>query len=303
MSGCVSRLPNSVANFVTATYFKVSALRKVGLRGCHCSSKLVQHDKMKVKILPALSDNYMYLIVDEGTGEAAIVDPVAPDTVVEAAKEENATLTTVLTTHHHWDHAGGNKKLLEMVPGLTVVGGDERIDGLNKKVADGNKFSIGDLNVHCYTTPCHTTGHVCYMVTDGGATQAVFTGDTLFLGGCGRFFEGNAEQMHEALNNKLANLPDETKVYCGHEYSIQNLAFGLHVEPDNAAIKDKLAWCKEMRAKNPAEPTIPSTIGEEKEINPFMRVHTASVRSHAGTDTDVDTMRFIRTEKDSFKAK
>lgn len=156
----------------------------------------------------------------------------------------------------------------------------------------------------CFTTPCHTKGHICYYVTDAnGGSKAVFTGDTLFLGGCGRFFEGDGAQMNEALNVKLAQLPDETKVYCGHEYSIQNLTFGNHVEPNNEVIKAKLTWCQSKRNETPAKPTVPSTIGEEKEINPFMRVSQPSVRQLSGKDNDIDTMTFVRTLKDNFKPK
>jgi len=304
MSSLVTKLPTSVSNFITKSYFKVNALKNIGFRGSHCASQVVHQDRMKVKILPALSDNYMYLIIDDSTNEAGIVDPVEPETVLEAVKNENVNLTTVLTTHHHWDHAGGNKKLLQLKPGLHVVGGDDRIDEVTQKVTQGDQLKIGNLNVQCFFTPCHTTGHICYYLTDEkGESKAVFTGDTLFLGGCGRFFEGNGEQMNEALNVKLASLPDETKVYCGHEYSIQNLTFGHHVEPENETIKAKLEWCKKLRSSDPAQPTIPSTIGEEKEINPFMRVSHPNVRKLSQKDSDVETMTFVRTMKDNFKAK
>ena len=189
----------------------VTALKNIGFRGHHSISTLVQQDKMKVKILPALSDNYMYLVIDDLTGEAGIVDPVEPETVLEAVKAENVQLTTVITTHHHWDHAGGNEKLLKLKPELHVIGGDDRIQALKQKVTQGDEFQLGSLNFKCFATPCHTTGHICYYVTDAqGGSKAVFTGDTLFLGGCGRFFEGDGQQMNEALNVKLAQLPDET---------------------------------------------------------------------------------------------
>lgn len=302
MSNIFGKLPTCLSTFATKSYFKVNALKNIGLRGTHCMSQLVQQDKMKVKILPALSDNYMYLVIDDATNEAFIVDPVEPETVLQAVKDENVNLTTVLTTHHHWDHAGGNKKLLQLNPGLHVVGGDDRIDEMKQKVAQGDEFKIGNLNVQCLATPCHTTGHICFYVTDSdGTSKAVFTGDTLFLGGCGRFFEGDAIQMNEALNVKLASLPDETKVYCGHEYSIQNLSFGHHVEPDNEAIKAKLEWSKIKREESPAQPTVPSTIGEEKQINPFMRVSQPDVRKLSEKDNDVDTMTFVRALKDNFK--
>lgn len=130
--------------------------------------------------------------------------------------------------------------------------------------------------------------------------KAVFTGDTLFLGGCGRFFEGTAEQMYTALIDKLSNLPDDTKVFCGHEYALQNLRFGLHVEPENVDIASKIEWAKHQREEK--VPTVPSTIGEEKLINPFMRVNVASVQKFANAEGNaVETMRSIRKVKDDFK--
>lgn len=285
-----------------------SAILNVGLRGCHSASKNMDHPGMQVTILPALSDNYMYLIVDRSTKEAAIVDPVAPETVVEAVKLQNVNLTTVLTTHHHWDHAGGNKQLKQMMPNLLFYGGDDRIDCLTKKVSHETTLSIGNLAVKCLFTPCHTSGHICYYVTSkthsGIETKAVFTGDTLFIGGCGRFFEGTPDQMNKSLNEILGSLPEDTNVYCGHEYTVANLKFGLHVEPQNKDILNALTEAQERRSKSPPEPTIPSTIGTEKLINPFMRVDQTTVRAHAGgTTSDVQTMEAIRTEKDNFKPK
>jgi len=259
-------------------------------------------DRMKIRILPALADNYMYLLIDESTEEAAVVDPVDPDSVIKAVEEEGVRLTTLLTTHHHWDHAGGNAELIKRVPGLTVLGGDDRIDGLTKKAQHGDTISVGNITIKCLFTPCHTTGHICYFATRD-TDKVVFTGDTLFLGGCGRFFEGTAPQMYEALVDILGRLPGETKVYCGHEYSLQNLPFGAHVEPDNQHIKDKIEWCKAERGANPPRPTVPSTIAEELLINPFMRVTEASVQAHAGEMDPVETMRVVRAEKDNFKKK
>merc|ERR1711894_643164 len=154
-------------------------------------------------------------------------------------------------------------------------------------------------------TPCHTSGHICYYVTSKGDSEndkAVFTGDTLFIGGCGRFFEGSPEQMNTALNEILGSLPDDTNVYCGHEYTTANLKFGLHVEPENDDIIRSLKQAQELRTKSPPVPTVPSTIGKEKLINPFMRVGQKTVRDHSGnTTSNVETMKFIRTEKDNFK--
>jgi hydroxyacylglutathione hydrolase len=267
----------------------------------HSNTRTISQKDMKIVIIPALSDNYMYLVIDEATKQAGIVDPVDPDRVLTALKDEDVKLTSILTTHHHWDHAGGNENMVKKVSGLKVYGGDDRIGALNNKVSHDDEFKIGNLNVRCLFTPCHTSGHICYYVTgESGEEPSVFTGDTLFIAGCGRFFEGNPEQMHEALVKILGNLPDHTKVYCGHEYTVNNLKFALQVEPSNAAIKEKMSWAESKRTEN--EPTVPSTIAEEKQYNPFMRVGQSSVQKHAGTDDSVATMAFIRKEKDNFKA-
>uniref|UniRef100_A0A3Q2Z5E0 Hydroxyacylglutathione hydrolase, mitochondrial n=1 Tax=Hippocampus comes TaxID=109280 RepID=A0A3Q2Z5E0_HIPCM len=209
-------------------------------------TSVVDQANMRVELLPALSDNYMYLLIDTDTKEAAIVDPVEPVKVVEAVRKHGVRLTTVLTTHHHWDHAGGNEKMVKLMPGLKVYGGDDRVDAITKKVSHGNNLKVGSLNVKCLFTPCHTTGHICYYVTkdDSSEPPAAFTGDTLFVAGCGKFFEGTAEQMYKALIEILGRLPAETRVYCGHEYTVSNLKFARHVEPDNEVIQKKLAWAK-----------------------------------------------------------
>ncbi|KAJ6657306.1 hypothetical protein lerEdw1_002673 [Lerista edwardsae] len=283
-------------------------------------SKLVSQGSMKVVLLPALTDNYMYLLIDEDTKEAAIVDPVQPQKVVDAAKKHGVKLTTVLTTHHHWDHAGGNEKLVKMEPGLQVYGGDSRVGALTQKVSHLMSFQlfsllqVGSLHVKCLSTPCHTSGHICYFVTkpNSSETPAVFTGDTLFVAGCGKFFEGTPEEMYKALIEILGRLPPETKVYCGHEYTINNLKFARYVEPNNSAIQHKLSWAKasdpspvaheHIPAKyDSGEPTIPSTIGEEFMYNPFMRVREKNVQQHARESDPIRTMGAIRKEKDGFK--
>ncbi|XP_023345761.1 hydroxyacylglutathione hydrolase, mitochondrial [Eurytemora carolleeae] len=320
MFGVISgRLPNCVTQAAVATYFRVSAFRKLGFRGTHSIQTRQQGEKMQIQILPALSDNYMYLLVDEKSKETAVVDPVEPDTVLRAIKDAGLNLTTVLITHHHWDHAGGNKALLAKAPGLTVLGGDSRYLYIYK--SSSLYFSVCLSSIHpvilqvsiqytlsyfrlVFTTPCHTSGHICYYVTDENQKERiVFTGDTLFLGGCGRFFEGTAEQMFTALIEKLSALPDITKVYSGHEYALQNLAYGEHVEPENQYIKDKIQWCRAQRESVPPIPTVPSTIAEEKLINPFMRVQKPAVQAHAKSTDDIEVMRALRTEKDNFKSK
>lgn len=268
----------------------------------HSQTSCIQHSsEMQVHILPALSDNYMYLLVDEATKEAAAVDPVEPQKVVDAVKQLGLNLSTILTTHHHWDHAGGNSQMTELFKGLRVIGGDDRIPAMNQKVVHGDEVKMGEITIKCLATPCHTGGHICYFASSPKDPEgpAVFTGDTLFVAGCGKFFEGTADQMHSALIQKLSSLPDNTRVYCGHEYTVGNLKFALHVEPSNEDILAKVEWSGTKRQTN--EPTVPSTILDEKKYNPFMRVHEPSVQRHAATSDPVATMAFLRREKDNFK--
>ncbi|CAK6964788.1 hydroxyacylglutathione hydrolase%2C mitochondrial-like [Scomber scombrus] len=264
-------------------------------------SSLVDQANMRIELLPALTDNYMYLLIDVDSKEAAIVDPVEPIKVIEAVRKHGVRLTTVLTTHHHWDHASGNEKMVKLMPGLKVYGGDDRVDAITKKVSHSNNLKLGSLNIKCLFTPCHTTGHICYYVTKENSTEppAVFTGDTLFVAGCGKFFEGTAEQMYKALIEILGRLPPETRVYCGHEYTVSNLKFARHVEPDNEVIQKKLAWAKEKCSSG--EPTIPSTLEDEFTFNPFMRVKEKSVQDHVKQTEPIETMRSLRKEKDGFR--
>lgn len=263
---------------------------------------------MDVHILPALEDNYMYLLVDKKSGEAAVVDPVQPSTVLEKVKELGAgvKLTTVLTTHHHWDHAGGNKELAAAFKGddkLRILGGEDRVEAVTQIVTTGDQITFGGVTVDCYHTPCHTRGHICYKVTNSTdeADISLFTGDTLFIAGAGKFFEGNGEQMYNNLVKIIGSFPDHTKVYCGHEYTLSNLKFAKHVEPQNEAI-DRLMETA-VKCKAEGRPTVPSTVATEKAVNPFMRVTEATVQAHAGvTGGDpVATMAAIRNEKNAFR--
>ncbi|CAF0730074.1 unnamed protein product [Adineta ricciae] len=249
---------------------------------------------MKIRHFNALEDNYMYLITSDKSNECAVVDPAEPAELVKTIKNEGLKLTTILTTHHHYDHAGGNSKMLEMMGAekdqIQVVGGDKSLQALTHPVKDNEKLQIGELEVTCLSTPCHTAGHVCYVVSDG-REQAVFTGDTLFIGGCGKFFEGTAAQMQSSLQ-KLASLDPKTLVYCGHEYTKKNLEFAATVEPDNQDLKSKQASLKSV--------TIPSTIGDELKFNPFMRTNQASVQAFTGKKDPVECMAELRERKNKF---
>ncbi|XP_053678004.1 hydroxyacylglutathione hydrolase, mitochondrial isoform X2 [Anopheles nili] len=258
---------------------------------------------MTVTKIPALKDNFMYLVMCNATRKAAVVDPVEPDRVLEVVREQECKLNQVLTTHHHWDHAGGNealhKRFLENTDWgeLVVYGGnDDRIAQLTNRVKQDDTFEIGQLRVRCLSTPCHTTSHICYYI-ESDQDRAVFTGDTLFLAGCGRFFEGTAQQMYDALIGQLSTLPDETHVYCGHEYALQNLRFGHLVEPDNEDIRAMLERAQETDLEG-RRALVPSTIGQEKRINVFMRVREAAVQAFAGKTTPVETMQAVRAAKD-----
>jgi len=256
---------------------------------------------MRIVQVPVLTDNIAYLIIDEKTGVAAAVDPAEPNKVLDAAKREGVTVSLVLTTHHHWDHASGNPKMKEAIADLLIYGGDDRVDSLTHKVGDGDSIKISDnIKLDVLFTPCHTSGHVLYLVDGGeGHTKALFTGDTLFIGGCGRFFEGTASQMHHALLEVVASLPHDTAVYCGHEYTVQNLKFAATVEPDNKALAAKLEWAIVQRKKG--ESTVPSTIAEELSYNPFMRVNESAVRSFAKADDPIAVMANLRTAKNEWK--
>jgi hydroxyacylglutathione hydrolase len=229
--------------------------------------------------VPQLADNYAYLLIDPPSGDAAVVDCAEAGPVVDEANRRSARLIAVLATHHHFDHVGGNRDLLEKNPGLRIFGSADdaaRIPGITDRVRDGETISLGALSARVILIPAHTSGHVAYHFP---REQAVFTGDTLFVAGCGRLFEGDAAQMMRSLG-KLASLPDETAVYCGHEYSEKNLRFATTLEPGNPRLRDKLARVQETRRAG--KPTVPSTIADEKATNPFLRTASpeleASVR-------------------------
>jgi hydroxyacylglutathione hydrolase len=236
---------------------------------------------MAITIVPQLSDNFAYLISDDASGECAVVDCAEADKVIDAVKRHNLKLTAVLTTHWHPDHSGGNADIAGKVQGLRVFGAtaeNGRIPALTNPVADGDTFKIGSLEARIIGIPAHTNGHVAYYFPQ---LKAVFTGDTLFVAGCGRVFEGKAATMVDSLA-KLAKLPEDTQVYCGHEYTEKNLRFAMTLEPNNQRIKTKHEWAKKIVADGGH--TVPSTIEDEKRTNPFLRTDSleliTNVRRH-----------------------
>jgi hydroxyacylglutathione hydrolase len=227
---------------------------------------------MKVIPVPQLMDNYAYLVVDEATSEAGIVDCAEAEPVLQAAKREGVKLTAVLPTHHHYDHVGGNQDLLAALPDLAVYGVDFRIPGLTQRVKDGDRIQLGSLSAQVIFIPAHTSGHIAYYFD---RERAVFTGDTLFAGGCGRLFEGDAAMMITSLS-KLSGLPADTRVYFGHEYTEKNLRFALTLEPTNGPLQTKHAWAAAQ--VNGGGTTTPTTIGSEMETNPFLRWNSPELR-------------------------
>ena len=255
---------------------------------------------IKVEPIPAFRDNYIWFIIHEPNRKVAIVDPGDAAPVLDHVKANHLDPVAVLITHHHPDHVGGIGGILEQYR-IPVYGpAHEQIPGRSHALREGDVVDLEELGLRfeILDMPGHTSGAIAYY-TDG----MVFVGDTLFLSGCGRLFEGTPEQMHASLG-KLAQLPDETKIYCAHEYTLANLDFALAVEPDNQDIQQQIRDCKALRSRN--SPTVPGTIAREKRVNPFLRsaeagvVQAASRHSGKALDNQVAVFAAIRKWKDTF---
>jgi hydroxyacylglutathione hydrolase len=251
---------------------------------------------MRVVSVPCLKDNFAYLVIDHD-GRCAVVDPGEAAPVEAALAREHAQLVAVWATHHHPDHVGGVPALVASHPGIEVVVGAidaPRTPNVTRTVEDGDEVALGTLRARCIHNPGHTLGATSFVV-DGCA----FTGDTLFGGGCGRVFEGDAAMMHQSLM-RLAALPPETRVYFGHEYTASNLKFAAAVEPDNAQVAER---ARALRA--PETPSTPSTIADERATNPFLRSAEPGVIAAAGSrgaaGDPVSVFAAVRAWKDNFK--
>ena len=243
-------------------------------------------DKTKLQVVrvPVLQDNYSWLVYDPQTEDAAVVDPGEAEPVLAAARERGWHISQVWTTHWHPDHTGGNAAM--KAAGATITGPKAeaaKIPMLDTLVKEGDVIRLGSHTASVMTVPGHTQGHVAFHFKDDAL---IFTGDTLFAMGCGRLFEGTSADMFANMQ-RYAAMPDETIVYCGHEYTQSNGRYAAHVEPDNQVIAERMVEVDALRARG--EATVPTTIGREKATNPFLRAGSA------------EELGERRTEKDGFK--
>ncbi|KAK0558158.1 Cytoplasmic glyoxalase II [Tilletia horrida] len=271
---------------------------------------------MRILPVPVREDNYAYLVLDsKHPSKGVFVDPYTLSTVQERAQREGVReVVGCITTHHHHDHSGGNADFAKAYPSAPIWGGSDQIPHLTTQVAHGSSFPLfegSSIQVTCHATPCHTRDSIAFFLEDrdageGEVKRGVFTGDTLFVSGCGRFFEGEASEMDAALNKVLASLPDDTLVYCGHEYTRSNVAFSLGVLPSNPHIQALADFVRS--GKNGGVTTGVFTIGDEKKHNVFMLVREAEVAQRVGLEGQgqskadpVEVMRRLREAKNEGK--
>jgi len=239
---------------------------------------------IEVACVPVLADNYVWLLHDQASGDTVVIDPSVAEPVLAAAAERGWTIGQIWNTHWHGDHIGGNAGI-KAATGCTVTGPAAeraRIDTLDIAVGEGDTARIGGHVAQVWEVPAHTAGHIAYYLPDAGM---IFIGDTLFAMGCGRLFEGTAEQMFANMQ-RLSHLDGDTRAYCAHEYTLSNGRFAQAMEPDNAAVARRMAEVEALREKG--VPTVPTTIAQERATNPFMRAH------------DAGELARLRAAKDSF---
>jgi hydroxyacylglutathione hydrolase len=227
---------------------------------------------LEIARIPVLSDNYVWLVHEPGSGETTVIDPAVADPVLAEAEARGWRITQIWNTHWHPDHTGGNAAIKAATRALVTGPAAEagRIPTLDRHVGEGDKATLGPVEAHVLEVPAHTAGHIAFHLP---TEEVVFVGDTLFAMGCGRLFEGTAEQMHSNLQ-RLAALPPATRAYCAHEYTLSNGRFAVTVEPGNEAIAARLAEVEAARAAGVA--TVPTTIAMELATNPFMRASSAA---------------------------
>ncbi len=248
--------------------------------------------------LPVLTDNYIYLIHDPVSGQTAVIDPAIPQPVLDCLSAKGWTLDYILNTHHHWDHVGANLELKEKT-NCQILASDHdysRIPGIDKGLKDGDEIILGDQIAKVIATPGHTLGHIVFHFSN---SNALFCGDTLFSMGCGRLFEGSADQMWHSLQ-QLKKSPKETQIYCTHEYTQANGCFAITLEPDNQQLQQRIQQVDLLRATN--KTTIPSTIKQELATNPFLREDSLAIQQSLNMEgqSAIEVFTKIRELKDSF---
>jgi hydroxyacylglutathione hydrolase len=254
--------------------------------------------QLEIEQIPVLSDNYVYLVHEPKAGVTAVVDPAVAAPVLKRLKARGWTLDWILSTHHHADHTGGNLEIKEAT-GCRVAGAradEARIPGIDLKLAEGDRFQLGEAEAQVLETPGHTSGHISYWFPQA---SALFCADTLFSLGCGRVFEGSYGQMWNSLS-KLAALPGDAMVYCAHEYTQSNARFALSVDPDNKALQARAAEVDRQRAAG--KPTVPTRLDAERAANPFLRAGDPAIRKRLGMEnaSDAEVFAETRRRKDSF---
>ncbi|PMR77451.1 hydroxyacylglutathione hydrolase [Billgrantia endophytica] len=254
---------------------------------------------LSVTPIPAFSDNYIWLLRQDTSPDVCVVDPGDAGPVLQVLEREKLHLANVLITHHHPDHTGGLPELIERYGPHVTGPHNPQIEGIDERVGEGDTCRIMGRRFVVMDVPGHTLDHIAFFTA--GIPPLLFCGDTLFSAGCGRLFEGTPEQMHRSLQ-ALGQLPDDTLVFAAHEYTLANLRFAAAADPNNPDVAAALS--DTQRARDLNRPTLPSTLGREKRINPFLRCADPGVRAaaaaHGGTDTDQATLATLRAWKDSF---
>jgi hydroxyacylglutathione hydrolase len=239
---------------------------------------------MEIVPVPAFSDNYLWLVHDEESGETAVVDPGDAAPVLTEARRRGWTIEQVWNTHWHPDHTGGNLAIKEATGACISGPAAESIPGRDIALKEGDEVRLGTHVGRVIEVPGHTAGHIALVFDED---RVAFVGDTLFAMGCGRLFEGTAEQMYRSLQ-RLTQLPEDTRLYCAHEYTLANGRFAAHAEPDNSAVAQRLAQVEALRDQG--QITVPTTVAQERETNPFVR------------STNVEEFARRRAAKDSFRS-